>query len=103
MSRTLPDFPLECVLDGIPYFLHPKTFSTGKVGWHLSTKAEIGGERCQVSFCIVVIEKKITLHQEVDMGGGVTLITDGETAPDRSESTQAAEGAKPPRKTRKGG
>jgi len=55
---VIPPDPVAVSLDGVPLFASPKCFSSGSVGWYLSTKADVNGERCQVSLSVVVIGSK---------------------------------------------
>lgn len=79
-ASQVPDHPLEVVIDGQRLLMSPKRFKSGSVGWYLSTKLELSGSRSQLSFSAVVVGSKPTTT-EIDMGGGVTLISDDEPHP----------------------
>lgn len=53
---------LGCNLDGKPFAVPPKEFSTGSFGWHCGDKAEIEVDgvkvRCQVNIMLTVIGSK---------------------------------------------
>jgi len=43
--------------------LSPKTFASGKAGWHGQAKLVIDGQRCQCQAQAVVIEKKAAANE----------------------------------------
>lgn len=62
VNDAVPDVfnlqPIRLELGGVPYQLYPKKFSTGSIGWYLSTKGEVQGRRCQFSLSVTVIGSK---------------------------------------------
>jgi len=49
---------LDLELDGQSLRMAPKRFKSGSVGWYLSQKLEVMGERVQLSFSCVVVGSK---------------------------------------------
>lgn len=54
----MPTESLAMEINGISFIARPKRFSTGSVGWYLSCKEEMEGERVQISMSITVIGSK---------------------------------------------
>jgi hypothetical protein len=68
---NVPSTPLGVTIGNQPVLMNPKTFKSGKTGWHLSQKITILGVRYQVSFCLVRIDKSPTpeVDETVEYGG----------------------------------
>lgn len=67
-NAAVPPSAVRVVLGEEELFAYPRKFSSGSVGWHLSTKLEVEGERCQVSLSIVVIGTKPKTGQTEETG-----------------------------------
>lgn len=82
--HAIPDSAVEVRIDGVWVRLaQPKRFSTGSVGWYLSDKIDLNGERVQLSLSMTVVGSK------------------PQKDPGQTDKGQEGQNGKPPRKPRK--
>lgn len=79
-----------------PLFLKPKVFSSGSVGWYLSTKVTVSDTLCQVGFCLTVVGTKRT----PDNAQVQQVPPEGEKAPETPQKLFEANKASRPAKRR---
>lgn len=57
-QAAVPTEAVRITIGTEEFFGYPRRFKSGAVGWYLSSKSEIEGERSQISLSIVVIGTK---------------------------------------------
>lgn len=100
----VPSSPVYIEIGGVALAMMPRRFKSGSVGWYLSQKASVGGERVQLSLSAVVIGSKPP-SELIDLNGQETaeemanlLKNASKTAPKAKKGKKPADGPETPEK-----